>query len=359
MKLYKITFLLLLIPLLSFATDGIKHEKSKTISKSFSVNKNATVYLNNRYGNINVTTWNKNTVEIDVRIIVKGKNLRDVERKLNAINVLFENSKSLVEARTKVESIKSSNWFFWQSNNNINFKIHYDVKMPITNNADFHNRYGNIDIDKLEGKSNITCKYGSIDLGKLYNTTNSIDIDYCNGSYIQYIKSGNITADYSKITIDEAKDLRVNIDYTGVKIGTVETLNFNTDYGGITVNEANNVKGSSDYGGMKFGTIRKNLDVNTDYGGLRIKNLAKGFNKVTINGNYAGIRINTPNDNNFDFITDLGYASFKYPKSNVEMYKSIKKTTKKYYEGSFGKGSSSSKINIKSRYGSVSLRTNN
>ena len=68
----KIVIALLLSPLFLFGAPIKKHEKSKTISKKFNVNSNATVYIKNKYGNVNVTTWDKNTVEIDVKITVKG-----------------------------------------------------------------------------------------------------------------------------------------------------------------------------------------------------------------------------------------------------------------------------------------------
>ena len=55
---------------------------------------------------------------------------------------------------------------------------------------------------------------------------------------------------------------------------------------------------------------------------------------------------------------NLSYSGFKYPKEYVETYKAVRKTSKKYYEGKFGKETSNSKINIKSDYGGVSIKIN-
>ncbi len=119
-----------------------------------------------------------------------------------------------------------------------------------------------------------------------------------------------------------------------------------------------NVDGNSDYTGMKFGTLRKNLKINSDYGSIRIGNLANGFESVTIDSEYAGIRIGTSASNNFSFVIDLQYAGFKRNNSNIEMFKSIVKTTRKHYEGVYGKGKSNSKVTIKSQYGSVTISEN-
>ena len=136
MRLFKI-LLIALFPLVTFAKEisSKKHEKTKTIHKNFSVNSNATLFLKNKYGNLHISTWNENTVDITVKITVKGDNLNKVEEKLNDINVLFEATQNLVEARTTIEETKSS-WSFWGRNNNINYQINYYVKMPKTNNAD-------------------------------------------------------------------------------------------------------------------------------------------------------------------------------------------------------------------------------
>jgi len=356
MNLYKLIFLFILIPTIMVANDKKKHEKSKTISKSFTVNKNATLYISNKYGKVNVTTWNKNRIEIEVKITVKGNDLKNVDRKLSSINILFEASNSLVEARTKIESSKSS-WSWWGSSN-INYKINYFVKMPVTNNADLNNKYGSIELDKLEGKANLNCNYGNIEVDQLLNDSNTINLDYCGDSEINFMKSGSINIDYSKLQIKESKSLSVNADYSTVKIGNANNLKFNCDYGSISINDVKNVLGSSDYTSIKIGTLKQNLKINTDFGGVKIKNIAKGFENITIDGSYASIKLGTNNDNAFNFNIDLGYASFNYPENKIEFIKSIKKNTKKYYEGVFGKGDINSTITIKSRYGGVFIKLN-
>ncbi len=359
MKLFNITLILALFTTMSFGNNTPKvkrHEKSKTISKKFSVNKNATLFIDNRYGNINVTSWDENRIEIDVKIIVKGGSLSNVDDKLNGIDVEFQASKDLVKARTIIESNKSS-WSWWKKNNT-SFKIHYTVKMPITNNADFHNKYGNIDIDELKGKSNINCDYGSIEIGKLHNADNLIEINYCSSSEIDYMRSGNVSADYSTLKIDESEKLKVSSDYSTMKVGNAESVYFNSDYGSVVIREATDIKGNSDYAGVKIGTVKKNLTIDTDYGSVKVQNISKGFEQINIEGSYAGIKLGTEADNNFRFNVNLSYAGFSYPSDKVDLQKSIKKSTKKYYEGVFGNNSSNSVINIKSSYGGVSLKLN-
>jgi hypothetical protein len=347
-----------MIPLVSFANDDKKHEKSKTIKKEFKVNSDALVRLNNRYGNLNITTWNKNRVEIEVKITVKGNDLEDVENKLATIDVSFNASTSLVEAETIFDNNRKGNWSWWKKNKNTNYQINYIVKMPVSNDADLDNDYGDIYLDKLDGRADINCDYGKISIGELTHNDNRINLDYCSRSTISYVKGADVNIDYSKIAIEKSDKILLNADYSTVNFTELTDLNFNTDYGSITVDDATNVSGNGDYTSMRFGTIRKSLKLDSDYGSIRVKNLAKDFDSVDIKSQYAGIRIGTDSNNNFSFVLDLQYAGFKRNDDNIELFKSVVKSTKKHYEGVFGKGNSSSKIKIRSQYGSVSFQEN-
>lgn len=358
-SIYKLTLLLLLVPSIVLAnndSDKKRHEKSKSISKSFDVNSNASLEIYNKYGDINVTSWNQNKIEIDVKITVKGNDLDDVEDRLEKIRVEFNGSKSLVEARTYIGS--KNNWGFWKKSKNISYKINYTVKMPVTNNAKLNNDYGSIRLDELEGTAEINCDYGKVVIGDLKGSNSSINLDYCSSSTVDSMKDGDISVDYSKITIDKATIVDLSTDYSTVKFKEVDDLTFSADYGGVEAENVGSASGSGDYTGFKFGTIMKKLKLNSDYGSIRIKNLANGFESVDIDSEYAGIKIGIAPGANFDFVVELQYAGFKRPDGNIDMQKSIVKSTKKYYEGVYGKGKSNSKVTIKSEYGSVSFYEN-
>lgn len=353
--LYKITFLLFLLPAIALANPvKKKHEKSKVIKKEFSVNADAKVALQNRYGNLNITTWNENMVEIEVTITVKGNDLDDVEDKLSSINVAFNASSSLVEAETLFEK-NNSNWSWWKKSKNLNYIINYRVKMPKSNAVDLNNDYGNIYLDHLNGKAAINCDYGKIDIGKLSATDNKINLEYCTSSTINFMKNGHVNIDYSKLTIDNAKTLTVNADYSTFKVGIVKDISFNFDYGAVAIEEATEVKGNSDYTSMRFGTITKKLDVETDYGAISIKKLAKNFENVSIDAQYASVKIGVEYDIAFTFEIDLQYAGFSRNDEQLEFFKRISKTTSKYYEGKYGKGTTNAKLKIRSQYGGVSI----
>lgn len=228
--------------------------------------------------------------------------------------------------------------------------------MPVSNNVKLNNDYGNILINEINGTTNINCDYGKLIIGDLNNSNNNINIDYTSSSTINFMKSGSINADYSKLTVDKTDKVKINSDYSNINIGTVNTVTYNADYGSITVDDVNDIKGNSDYANIRLGTVSKNLNIKADYGSIKIKELAIGFNKAEVTSEYAGITIGTKANNNFNFKMNLQYSKFRYNNDRVEMFKSIEKSSKKYYEGVYGKGKSNSTLIIKSQYGGVNLK---
>lgn len=235
-----------------------KYTKEKKIHKEFTVNSDAIFKVDNSYGNVDVVTWDENRVVVDVTIITNGNNEEKVQKKLDAISVDFDNSASEVTARTRFNSKKSRSWWSW-GNNKVNMKVNYVVKIPITNNVDLSNDYGNINLDKLEGQAKISCDYGKVTTKELMADNNELSFDYTKHSYFEYIKSGTIKADYSGYTVGKANNLTIVADYSASEVEMAEDVTYNCDYGSLTLHKVNSVSGNGDYLTLKWGTYIRML----------------------------------------------------------------------------------------------------
>lgn len=355
----KILLVLMMIPIIGIANPNpgkFQYEKSKTLKKEYNVNADALVSINNKYGNVDVITWNQNRVVIEVKITVNGNSEDKVLSKLDDITVDFDGSKSHVSAKTIIEK-SSSGWFNWSSSN-VNFQIDYKVNMPVTNKASLYNDYGSISLNELKGKAEINCDYGKIMIGSLFHKNNEINIDYTNNSVIEFMNGGSINADYSGFTVEKAKNIDLNADYTSSGFENIENLAFNCDYGKLAVDNGNSVSGNGDYLTMRFGTIFKKLMIEADYGSIRVEELKPVFERVSIDSDYTGIKMGIDPDASFDYVIQLSYGGFSNDLVNVTNLKKIVKSSSKYYEGFVKKQNSGASINIDTEYGAVKLYNN-
>lgn len=355
--LYKTVWMLFLIPSLVLGNNSEqwkgKHTKEKTIKKEFTVNKDATLKVDNSYGNIDIVTYSGNTVSIEVKIKTNGNDEDKVQKKLDDITVEFSGSSSLVEAKTKF-SKSSSSWWNW-GKNNVNMEVNYVIKLPITNSVDLNNDYGSINLDKLEGRANINCDYGKITTKELMADNNNLNFDYTNNSYFEYIKSGKISADYSGYTVGKTKNLQVNADYTKSVIEVAEDVNYSCDYGSIQIDKANNITGNGDYLTTRLGDIYKNVNLRADYGSIEIKQMAANAGNISIESDYVGITIGYSSNYSFNFQFDLQNASLRN-KEGMEFTRQKEESSNKDYEGYHGSSNSGNLISIKSKYGNVTLK---
>jgi hypothetical protein len=356
-KITIIFIMLLAIPAVLKAEPGVRkwaHEKSKTIKKEFNVNADALLRINNKYGNLDIISWDENRVEIEVTITVSGNNESKVDSRLQQIDVKFNNSPSEVSAKTVLES--SSGWF--NSGNKMNYQINYKVKVPVTNSVNLTNDYGSILLNEIRGHAEINCDYGKIMLGSLYHEDNEINIDYTSNSVIEFMNTGNINADYSQLTVEKSKRIRLNADYTDTQIEHIEDLSFSCDYGKIEIGNANNVEGHGDYLTMRFGNVYKKLNVEADYGSIKIDQLMKGFERVSVRSDYTGIKMGLEDGISFNFTAKLSYGGFDYDGQDINYIKKVEKSSSKYYEGFVNQENAGSTIDIVSDYGSVKLNRN-
>lgn len=331
-----------------------KYEKEKKIKKEYTVDANALLDIDTKYGNINVTTWNENRVVIDVVIKVSGNNEDKVNKHLKKINVAFSGSRSIVSAHTVIDKKKSSWSWSWGNSGKVNYEINYTIKAPKSAKADLNIDYGNISVNELDGRAILTCDYGNISTGDLNHENNRIDLDYGKAN-ISYIRGGNINIDYSKIDVIEADNVSLNADYTASVFEKIKKIKYVCDYGSLKVHNAETIIGEGDYLTTRLGTISKNISLIQDYGSVRIEKLGVGFESVNLKGDYCSFKIGIP-DTSFSFELDLGYAGFKYGNSGYDFTKKIIKSSSKYYEGTF-KGGSKSNIKITSDYGSVKFES--
>ncbi len=352
--------LLLVVPMALTANDGKltgKYTKEKTIKKEFDVNSDALLKVNNSYGNLNITSWNENRILIEVHIKTNGNNEEKVQRKLDNITVNFDTSSSMVSAKTIFDKNKDDWGWNWGKGNNVNMQINYTIKVPIKNSVDLNNDYGSISLDRIDGHAKINCDYGRLEIGELRGRSNQLNFDYTSGSSIEYMNSGEISADYSGFTIQKAGDLTIKADYTNSTIKQMDNLVYSSDYGTLEVADAKSIQGNGDYVNVKLGDLHGNVDIKSDYGSIRINNMAEDAGNLKIVSNYTGIKIGYDAGYYFDFEIRTSYAGVS-GKDDFEINISTEKSSDKYYKGYHTKPNSGKNVSIDSDYGGISFSKN-
>ncbi len=344
----------LIVPSIIFANDFEgRYTREKKLSKSYNVNSDAKLVVENKYGNVEISPWDRDEISIEVVIRVTGNNESRVEDKLDDIDIEFRGNQSLVFAKTHIES--SNSWFNW-FNSNVNYKINYYIHVPISSKLDIKNKYGDTYIEESKGEVKLTHDYGKIVLGTLLNERNEIDMDYSKLE-ADYIKNAGISLDYSDFSVGELETFTLNADYSHINLGKAIKGSYDLDYGGLTIEAINSLEGDSDYADIRVDLLGKAANLSADYGKITIGLVSDALESLTLDTDYTGVKIGYEEASNFNFEINSKYTDVEGLNDDLfNLDYRNEKSSSKHLKGSFGRSSSDHSININSSYGHIKFR---
>lgn len=242
------TALLLVTSAWLFAADGPDVEKKKTYSKSYNLSANDKVSINNQFGEVKITTWNKSEVKVDVTIIVKGSSEERAQNILD--NISIEDNKGGEGVSFKTNFGKQE-WKGDKKNNNNSqsMEINYEVNMPASNPLKLESQFGKSFVPDMSGPVEITHKFGELVAGNLSNIK-ELHVEF-GSAVVESINNCKIVIKFSKAEIKKMTgEIKGNFEYCDkVKLtlnNSATDFNLNNQFSKIEVNVADGFNGDFD-----------------------------------------------------------------------------------------------------------------
>jgi len=368
---------LLLSPSFGFATEPthpqpkpqtvqVVQEFTKTIKKEFPITATGTVDLSNKYGKVDVHSWERNRVKIDVTIVVDARSESSAQEVFDRIQIDFNNDDDFVQAETSIETNKS----WWGGSSKSQFQINYQVYMPESCNLNLSNRYGDSNVEPIAGKADIAVKYGNFQLDGVGGDL-KVYLGYGNGtvtkarnvaaevSYskinLNEVQDVNFETKYSKVSVDKGASIKADSRYDQFNLADVDRFNCESRYGNVEIGEAETIIAVSRYTDYKVDHLADSGDFDLEYGGLRVADLAKGFSTVVLNGRYSDFKIYVEPGASYTLDGATNYAGIAYPtEMNVTFEKD--KGTSHEVKGHVGTSGARSTIKANLSYGGLKVR---
>lgn len=352
--------------ILTARADCPKQEFTRNINREFSTTADGMTALYNKYGTVNVKTWQSNSVKIDITILVNAGSQREADKIFDRIKVNFANAIGYVKAETMIE--QSNGW--WEGGNTCDFKINFDISMPIGNQLDLKNRYGNSYIGKLNGKLTAEIKYGDLrteviandaDLSLGYGKASIAKVNHLYGqvsySELTVTEAVEVQLDtkYSELKSDRINTLRLTSKYDDFELGTVGELRLQTKYANLRVKSAGSAYVTAQYTDVKFTNLTETADTDLSYGSLKIESVDRNFSEVNVVGKYTDVQVSTERSIPYRFNLQSQYADMKAP-SGAMMKHQNDSGKSKTMEGYVGDANAKGQIKAKLQYGGLVLK---
>ena len=342
-------------------TSIAQDEVEKQITKSYPIDEDGTITIENKYGDIEINGWEEDFVDIKIDVIVKGKNTDRIETLLDRIQPDITARASFISIETEFTEEKRnffSNLFrtVTAEFNRSNLDVNYVVNLPKKVKLEIINKFGDVLINDYEGRMDVELEHGdlrilgAIDDGRVelkfgeFNTS-----DDFTGRLI--IKNGEVNirkSDYlsldgsgSEIKIKSINKLVLTSNKDEIEIDYVETLNGNTRFTDIEIEEAGEM-----------------LQLDLHYGSLSTNSFSNTNPTILLNGNSSSIIINVEGIS-FDLDATLIEGQMRLPKTvaNLESNMLNEKEKRRQVTASYGNAEKGS-MKIIGKKGDIFLKEN-
>jgi len=344
-------------------------EYSKVIKKETKFSPYGTVSLNNKYGKIEVESWDKNRVKVAVKIFVRADSEHQAQQVFDRINLSFAESSGALAVATAIRENNQDWWFWGASENQDDYTIDYKVYVPASAQVDIQNRHGDIYVKQINGKVNISVQHGNVySSGALKSASLSVEDGHV---YIEKVDLLRADLRHAKVILKEAGSLELNsrfselhlkragevicrTRYDTYKLENVGRFVNDGSYDDIEIEIAGEVDMRSKLSELYIEEVNTSLDLHIDSSSVRTRRIGPSFREVDLSGKFTDFRIGIPNLKQYKVDAVTNYAGIRYPKEMIIVHKNEQGTTYEL-QGHVGREAAPRVIRARLNYGSLKL----
>ncbi|MEO1627248.1 MAG: DUF4097 family beta strand repeat-containing protein [Bacteroidota bacterium] len=346
----------------------LRKEFKKTINKEFNITADGKVKLHNKFGDLDVHTWDKNQVKINVTITVNARGEDDANKIFERIKVNFSNGDDYVSAETVIGSIKSS-WSWWGSSNSSDFAIDYDVYMPKSGRLDLSIHHGNASLASLNGSADIEVRHSEFQGGDIagdlifdvahgdaeLGNVGIVDAEVAHGDMkIKNAKKVDVEVRHSDLRVRNAAKVNCNSAHSDLTLGEIDDLRLDSKHDDLEIRRATAMDMESKYSDVEVDLVEGLLKCDMQFGELQVNRLGKNFKEVRLDGTHTDFDINIESGATFKLDAAGSHADVDYPSGLKVRYEKDKSSS---YElrGHMGSESADAIIHVRMQHGGLDL----
>lgn len=279
--------------------------ETKEINKSFKVTPETRIEISNKYGKVELNTWEKDSVIFEIKIKVEEKKLSKLEKAIEDIDFDFTQSQHFLIARTSVgknlsgfeKEILKFKETILQSDGTM--EIDFVVWLPSSNDLKVENKFGDIFIGDYKGDLVINLSNGNL---KSHNFEGKVDLtlNFADAT-INTINTGRLDCNFSDLYIKKAQSLQIKSKSTTFEILEIMNLDADSRRDKFRIRLADKVEARGSFTNFRFNELTDRLTLRADYGDLDIEKTAPDFSAIFIESKSTDINLYFSEESNFGF----------------------------------------------------------
>ena len=206
--------------------------KKKSVNRSYNVSASDKLNIQNSFGSVDVRTWDRNEIKVDVDVEVSANTEALAQKMLDRISVTDSKSGKDISFKTDMKDVNNS------KGEKSTMQINYTISMPAGNPLNIKNDFGSTTVPDFRGEVDLTSKFGSLTTGTLSNIK-SINVEFGKAN-LANITSAPVTIKFSKAVISKLSgSVKLNLEFcSSVRLSldnNLSSLDLKTSYSTVNL----------------------------------------------------------------------------------------------------------------------------
>lgn len=308
MKKKFILNLLLLFPVFLWANTEEKksfpYEETEIKKKSFAVTPTTSIEIINKYGDVSVSTWDKDSVRFEVTITAEASKMSLAKDLFEMAEIKFSSSSNSVVASLiwgeNVNAFKRGTVeVTLAAGSSQVLRIDYKVFMPAGNVLKIENRFGDVFLPDLKGKTYISLYHGNLRAEKIKNAKN-INVKYGDVK-INQLTEGELEVSFGDIEIENSENLFINSTSGTIEIENANKLHIEGTNSKIRIENVEDLTTDVMLSDTRIRKLKKKLNSTVKMGDLTVDNISSAFQSISIFSSFGEVSLSFDAQSSFAF----------------------------------------------------------
>jgi len=348
--------------LFAFNLSSQSVSEKRSFMRSMPLGADARLEVINKYGDIHITSWKKDSVYIMAEIEAFAPNRSKLEKMLEGIEVNITGSGNLVRAETEfgreitvlLESLKGLTGKLIEYESKV--QINYFINIPDNVDIDIDNQFGDVSLENNNGIVSVNLANGDFEANSL-DRISELSIDFGDAG-INSVRSAKINSTFAKIIVTQSSELVINSTSSRFELGNAGKVEVESRRDKFFIGTISEISGVSYFTDYKIDNLTGNTDLDLKYGSFDVERVDDHFENIIIKSAYSDITTDFDNSASFEFEIRHTNAFVVMPDTNIKSRKEALNEDKKEYllTGSIGGGTGSAKVRIDATRGNIYIK---
>lgn len=335
--------------------------ETREFVRRFSIKPETRIDITNKYGRIELNTWEKDSVVIKFRMEINEKKPVKLEKTLDNLDFDISNSQYYLVVKTQIDKNRSQieselqkfKETILQTNGSI--RIDLTVWLPDNHELRLENKFGDIIMGDYKGETQVILSNGKLKMGDLPKRS-ILNLSFADAE-INNMPTGRIVSNYSDIVVKNSGILRLESKSSTIEIINSEDLSIDSRRDKFRIRLADKLDATGNFSQFRITELKDKANLRLTYGSLEMEKIMNSFSNIFIESRSTDVNLYFNPEAKFNFEITETKTDLKLGREMKVEDKEVldSKENKTRHSGYFGKKMKDEQLIINSVGGETNI----